>query len=79
MAEILQTSNDYKIKTRRGGEITLDVGTASSGGTVKVTGNLLVEGDTTTVESQQMTIEDNVITLNKGEAGNGVTLGVSGK
>lgn len=78
MAEILQTSNDYKIKTRTGGEITLDVGSASSGGTVKVTGNLLVEGDTTTVESQQMTIEDNIITLNKGEAGNGVTLGVSG-
>src|SRR5210317_1203525 len=78
MAEILQTSNDYKIKTRSGGEITLDVGPSSGSGVVRVTASLIVEGQTTTVNSQELAVQDNMITLNAGETGNGVTLNVSG-
>lgn len=78
MAEILQTSNDYIIKTRDNGEIKLDVGPASGTGVVRVTANLVVEGETTTVQSQELAIQDNMITLNSGETGNGVSLNVSG-
>ena len=78
MAEILQTSNDYTIKTRDNGEIKLDVGPSSGTGVVRVTAGLIVEGQTTTVNSQQLSIQDNMITLNTGETGNGVSLTVSG-
>lgn len=78
MAEVLQTSNDYRIKARSGGEITLDVGPSAGGGVVRVTAGLVVEGQTTTVSSQQLEINDNIITLNYGETGNGVTLTTSG-
>lgn len=47
-------------------------------GDVLIEGNLTVQGTTTTVDSDNMTVKDNVIELNKGEAGAGVTLGFSG-
>jgi hypothetical protein len=47
-------------------------------GTVIVTGDLLVKGNTTTVDTANLNIEDNVILLNKGETGSGVTEGTSG-
>jgi len=78
MAEVLQTSNDLILKSRPGGEIKLDVGPSSGSGVVRVTASLVVEGQTTTVNSQQLAVQDNMITLNAGETGNGVTLGVSG-
>lgn len=67
---------DYNIKVQSGGEITLDTG--SQVGTVRVTGNLVVEGDNTTVESENMVVKDNTITVNSGEGGAGVTLGTAG-
>lgn len=78
MAEVLQTSNDLILKSRSGGEIKLDVGPSSGTGVVRVTASLVVEGQTTTVNSQQLAVQDNMITLNAGETGNGVTLSVSG-
>ncbi len=45
---------------------------------IVITGNLTVNGTTTTVDSTVVTIADNVITLNSGEAGAGVTGGTSG-
>ena len=43
-----------------------------------VAGDLTVQGTTTTVDSTNTDIKDNVIVLNYGEAGAGVTLGTSG-
>lgn len=67
---------DYNIKVQSGGEITLDTG--AQVGTVRITGNLVVEGDNTTVESENMVVKDNTITVNSGEGGTGVTLGTAG-
>jgi hypothetical protein len=47
-------------------------------GNVNVQGTLTVTGATTSVESTNLHIEDNVITLNNGEAGSGVTEGTAG-
>jgi hypothetical protein len=43
-----------------------------------ITGNLTVQGTQTSVESTVTQIKDNVITLNKGETGAGITLGLGG-
>jgi hypothetical protein len=56
---------NYNIKVQDGGEITLDTGLAV--GTVYITGNLEVQGTTTTIDTANLTIEDNIILLNKGE------------
>jgi hypothetical protein len=77
MSKVVRVSDgDYKIITQLGGRITLDTGNQI--GSVVITGDLVVEGDTTTVESETLTIRDNIIYLNVGETGNGVTLGLSG-
>jgi hypothetical protein len=70
------SDNDYKVRVRDGGTITLFTGNQS--GTVIVSGDLLVQGDTTTVESETMVVKDNIIVLNSGETGAGVTLGSAG-
>jgi trimeric autotransporter adhesin len=54
------------------------VGDATISGALTVSGNLDVKGTVTTIESTNTTIKDNILTLNKGEGGSGVTLGVSG-
>jgi hypothetical protein len=69
-------NGDYKLTVQTGGNITLDTGFNT--GRVVVTGDLLVQGTTTTVESVEVTITDNIIELNKGEQGNGVSLTESG-
>lgn len=75
MPKVLRAYNtDYKIAVRENGEITLDVGPE---GTVIVTGNLNIQGETTTVNTVDLEIEDNIILLNKGDA-SGVTEGTSG-
>jgi hypothetical protein len=43
-----------------------------------IAGNLTINGTTTTVNTTNTTISDNVIVLNQGELGTGVTLGTSG-
>lgn len=45
---------------------------------VTITGNLVVEGTQTTLETVDTAIKDNIIVLNSGETGSGVTLGISG-
>jgi hypothetical protein len=68
--------SDYKIKVNPGGSIILDTGNQL--GSVTVTGDLLVLGNTTTVESETMTIKDNIIVVNSGETGVGITLETAG-
>jgi hypothetical protein len=43
-----------------------------------ISGNLDVKGAVTMIESTNTTVKDNIITLNKGESGSGVTLGSAG-
>jgi hypothetical protein len=80
MGQFLQINGDYNIKTKPGGRITLDagIGDDSSFGTVEVVGNLVVTGDTTSITSTNLEIVDRILTLNKGEAGPGVTQRFSG-
>jgi hypothetical protein len=78
MGQFLQVNGDYNIKAGEGAKITLDTGPASSGGSVRVTGNLVVEGDTVSVSATNLDVEDNIITVNSGETGGGVTLGYAG-
>jgi len=69
-------SSDYKLKVPSGGKITLDTG--ENIGLVFITGDLNVQGNTTTVSTTNVVIEDNIIVLNKGELGNGVSEITSG-
>ena len=76
MATIKRTSGNLIIQTptRTGvnANITLDTDF------VYITGNLNVRGNTTVINSNTQTITDNILTLNSGETGNGVsTLGTT--
>lgn len=76
MSQVVKTSGDYIIRTGVGGTVLFDTG--PSVGNVRITGNLVVEGNTINVEVEQLNVEDNIITLNSNETGSGVTLGYSG-
>ena len=76
MGQVVQTNGDYEIKTGIGKDILLNTG--PNIGNVRVTGNLIVTGDTLTVSAENLNIKDNVIILNFGETGNGVSLDYSG-
>lgn len=77
MSRILKVGNsDYRVKVQSTGTITLDTGDRV--GTVVVTGNLDVQGTLTTIESTNTTIKDNIILINQGENGSGITLGTAG-
>lgn len=67
--------DNYVLKINPGGTIEIDPGPT---GAVTIDGDLTVLGNTTTIESQDLVIVDNTITLNSGEDGNGVTLGSAG-
>lgn len=72
--------SDYKLTVDNGGTIKFDTsgGTGGASGEVIVTGDLIVLGNTTTVDTANLTIEDNIILLNKGESGSGVTEDTAG-
>jgi hypothetical protein len=78
MGQFLRVNGDYNIRAGDGAKITLDTGPAVSGGSVRVTGNLVVEGDTFNVNTTNLNVEDNIISLNVGEVGPGVLLIYSG-
>jgi|TARA_R110000822_G_scaffold107965_1_gene237286 hypothetical protein len=69
-------NSDYTVKVQSGGNIILDTGVAN--GLVTVTGNLVVLGSQTQVSSTDLNLKDNLITLNIGESGAGITLNKSG-
>lgn len=76
MGQVIQVNGDYNIKTKEGASIKLDTGPGV--GNVVVTGNLLVQGDTLTISAENLKVKDNVITVNDGETGAGVTLRYAG-
>lgn len=73
---VVVPDGNYKLTVQSGGQITLDTGL--NVGQVRITGDLLVQGTTTTVQSTEVTISDNIIELNSGETGPGITLSESG-
>ena len=73
MAIVKTTNSDYVIQTLNStSNITLN------SETVRVLGNLVVLGNTTSVSTTNTDISDNVLRLNVGEIGAGVTQGFSG-
>jgi hypothetical protein len=63
MAKYLNIDGDYKLSVTSGGTITLNTG--SSVGTVVITGDLEVQGTTTTIDTATLVIEDRIITINR--------------
>ena len=78
MGQFLKVNGDYNIRAGDGAKITLDTGPAASGGSVRVTGDLVVEGQTLNVAAANLNITDNIIKINDGETGAGITLVYSG-
>lgn len=76
MGQFLRINGDYNIKCSEGSKITLDTGAGV--GEVRITGDLIVEGETTTVQAENLNVEDNIIIVNFGETGSGITLNYAG-
>jgi hypothetical protein len=75
MARVLRIpTSDYKIIVGEGNNITLDTsnGRNNGAGKVIITGDLEVKGDTTTVESTIVSINDNIIVLSAGNTADGL-------
>jgi len=82
MSQVMQTNGDFVIKTRSPNneedfpsDIILD---PAPGRIVKITGTLIVEGETISVAAEELKIVDNFIVINDGETGAGVTLQYAG-
>ena len=77
MSKFVNVANgNYNLTVQPGGTITMDTGVQQ--GQFIITGDLQVQGDTTFVSSANLTIQDNIIVLNQGETGAGVSLNTSG-
>jgi len=77
MSKFVSVPNgNYTVKTQSGGTIRLDTGVGA--GETRVTGDLVIEGNTVSVSTTNLDITDNIILLNKGETGAGVGEGTSG-
>jgi hypothetical protein len=84
MSRVLRINESgYRIKVQDGSTITLDTGTDT--GTTIITGSLLVKGDTTTVNSIDSFVTDNILVLNREVDADGdpishvgITLGTAG-
>lgn len=75
MARVLRIpTSDYKIIVGEGNTITLDStnGRNNGAGKVLITGDLEVKGDTTTVNSTIVRIDDNIIVLSAGNTADGL-------
>ena len=75
MSKHINVSDGNFNVTVQNGNAVIDVG---AGGQLRLTGSLVVEGDTQNITSINTTITDNIILLNASETGAGVTLN-SGK
>lgn len=69
-------SADYKIVVDSGGKVVINTGNQT--GETLITGSLRVLGNIFAIETTNTTIKDNVIVLNQGENGAGISLGTSG-
>jgi hypothetical protein len=72
MSKVLNVSNgDYRVRVQTGGSIILD--TQSTYGKVLVIGDLDVQGQLTYIESTNTQVKDNILQLNYGQTGNGIS------
>lgn len=72
MSKIVKVSDDdYRIVVKSGGTITLDTGDNAGG--VVVTGNLAILGSVFDITTENTIVRDNIILLNGGEVGPGIT------
>jgi hypothetical protein len=83
MGQFLQVNGDYNIKTAEGAKIVLDTGPSASGGEVRITGDLVVEGETVSVAATNLNVEDNILIINyygedRTSVPSGVILGYAG-
>lgn len=76
MAKYLNVCGNYRVIVTDGGTITLDTGAV---GNVIVTGNLTVQGTTTTIDTAVMVIEDRIITLNRNGFSGGEITDIGGQ
>lgn len=77
MASVVNVPNDdYIIKVQPGGTITFDTG--SGQGEAVFTGNFTVAGTQTVINSTDLDITDNIITVNYGESGAGISSNTAG-
>ena len=67
MGQYLNVNGDYNIKTAEGSNIILDTGPGV--GNTRITGNLVVEGESFNVAAENLNVKDNIIILNDGELG----------
>jgi hypothetical protein len=74
MAVVKNLNTDFIISNKLNPDANITLAT----NTVFVQGNLVVGGNASTVSKTDLAITDNIITLNKGEIGSGVTLGTAG-
>lgn len=74
MAAVKNLNTDYTITNKSTSLANVTIATH----TMFVDGNLIVGGNTTQVTKTELMISDNTITVNKGEAGAGVSLGTAG-
>lgn len=66
---VVRVDSDYKVQVAQGGHIVLDTrGT----GEVKILGDLKVIGVTTSIQTTNTNISNNLFTINKGETGYGI-------
>lgn len=63
MGQYFRINGDYNIKVKDGSKIVLDTG---STGEVVIDGDLVVTGETTAITTEDLKVEDNIITLNVG-------------
>lgn len=72
--------DNYVLKINPGGTVLIDAGGDGNGspGTVIINADLQLLGTTTTIDSVNLEIIDNIIVLNKGEQGAGVSAGYAG-
>jgi hypothetical protein len=69
MSKYLNIDGDYKLTVTDGGEIRLDPGAT---GLVRIMGDLRVDGETTTINSIELVVDDPFITINQGNNSGGV-------
>ena len=69
MSKYLNVDGDYKLTVTDGGEIRLDPGAT---GIVRIIGDLRVDGDTTTINSTELVVDDPFVTINQGNTSGGL-------
>jgi len=62
---LVVNDGDYTLKVRSNGTIKLDTGVES--GTVEITGDLIVRGETTTLNTTELQVEDKIIRVNNND------------